>query len=128
MSEQDQAIYSRRYLAFVRRHEEEFRTAYEAPSPSTSRSQMARLQREYQTLPPRHLCSCPRVNHWPVCNRSGRCQCPNTPTYHCAECERASQAILRQDYGAEVSSRRPRSSGSVPGPIVILDMEAGYAA
>ena len=108
--------YSKHFLRFVRAHQEAFLSAYYAPSPQTSSHELARLRREYETLPPRHTCSCPRLNP-----RTGSMQ------YHCLECQRAGEPISRQSIPLEPASHRPIQSGTVP-LCVVLDMRAGYAA
>lgn len=107
--------YSRRYIRFVQAHYEAFEAAYLAPSPQTARNELARLNREYQTLPPRHICTCARMNY-----RTGITE------YHCLECRRASESLSRWDQPAEFG--RSGVPGSRTPLVVMLDMEAGYAA
>ncbi len=106
--------YGPRYLQFVRAHWEAFKSA-ELDQSSSSSSEMARLAREFQTLPPRHNgCSC-----W----------CPQERRGYkaCAECLRLRAASVRQDVARGVSSRHVIDQGTVPS-VVVLDLEAGYAA
>lgn len=106
--------WSKRYTRFVRAHYEAFEAAYLDQS-SASRNELARLRREYETLPPRHICSCARMDR-----RTG------ITAYHCVECRRIGEAIPRQDVGAEIG--RSGVHGSRVPLLVVLDLEAGYAA
>lgn len=110
----DGSGYSRRFLAFVRAHQEQFESAYVAPSQGTASNELARLQREFQTLPPRHICTCPKLNRQGVW------------AYHCLECRKASEAINRQDFAQEMG--RSTVPGSRVPMVVMLDLEGGMAA
>src|SRR6266498_3307349 len=111
---EDDRGYSRRYLAFVKAHYEAFEAAYYAPSPHTARNELSRLNREYQTLPPRHICTCVRMN-------------PQTAIteHHCLGCRRVSQQLSEEQLPSEIGR------SGVPGPrvplLVVLDLRAGYA-
>ena len=112
---EDDRGYSHRYLSFVKAHWEAFEAAYYAPSPHTARNELSRLQREYQTLPPRHICTCARMNP-----RTGITE------HHCLECRRVSQQLNEEQLPPEIGR------SGVPGPrvplLVVLDLRAGYAA
>lgn len=99
--------YSARYIAFVQKHAEEYRTAYEAPTPSSARALLERLRRELLTLPRGHLCTC-----W----------CPNEPGYApCSECVRLRAQRVRDDIGVDVGRTSPVEA---PMPsVLMLDLE-----
>jgi hypothetical protein len=107
--ERDQSTYSPRWIAFVRQHEEEYRTAYEAIPQATSRALLERLHREWATLPPRHLCSC---------------HCPNQARGFppCRECARLRASSVRDDMAGEVRGTGVVDEGVVPMPLM-LDLE-----
>lgn len=105
--------YSKRYVRFLLAHREAFETAYLAGNGS-SRNELERLRREYETLPPRHVCTCIQTNQ-----RTG------IREYHCLECRRLGEAIPRQDIAVEIGR-----SGSIEAPmpmVNMLDVNAGYA-
>src|SRR5207302_9184871 len=54
--------YSVRRVRFIRAHMEAYRSAYLNPNRAAASHEMARLEREWKTLPPRHSCTCPRLN------------------------------------------------------------------
>lgn len=111
--EHDQASYSPRFVAFVRHplHAEAYRAAYLDQS-SSSRNELERLRREYQTLPPRHLCSC---------------RCPNEQRgwLACTECKRLRQSSVQQDLGVEIG-HTARAEAATP-MILLLDLERALA-
>ena len=83
--------YSVRRVRFIKAHLEAYRSAYLSPNRSAASNEMARLEREYSTLPPRHSCSCPRLNP-----RKGIVE------YHCMECRRLGEQIPKQDVAVEI--------------------------
>jgi hypothetical protein len=93
--------YSPRRVQFLLAHREALETAYLNPSGAAASNELARLEREWRTLPPRHSCSCPRLN-----KRSGVIE------YHCWECRRLGEAIPRQDIAPEFVGRRPAGQSS----------------
>ena len=107
--------YSRRFLAFVRYHLAEYETIYLAPSPSTTRALQERLHREYQTLPPRHICTC-----W--CSYLKEQRTGNV----CPECQRTRHLAVKQDVALEIGRG---ALVHAPTPLVLLlDLHAGFAA
>ena len=85
---------------------EAFRTAYFNPDPGAAEHELERLRREFTTLPPRHDCTCARMN-----------QQRGIIEYHCLECKRLGEAIPRQD----VARSQGRSS-LVHAPLPDVDM------
>lgn len=109
-SGQDNALYSARFIRFVRVpwHTTEYRTAYLAPDARSSRVLLERLHREFVTLPPRHDCSC---------------RCPNElrgfPA--CTECKRLRLGAVQNDAAAEQGRTSPVSA---PMPsVLVLDLQ-----
>lgn len=100
--------YSPRFIAFVRHplHAEAYLAAYYDQSGS-SRNELERLSREYQTLPPRHVCSC---------------RCPNEERgwIACSECKRLRAAAVNQPSAVEIGRSSPVEA---PMPLVLeLDL------
>lgn len=119
----DQHGYSARFIRFVLmpHHAEAFRAAYLDQS-SSSRNELLRLSREYETLPPRHSGWCP--GECPAEVSSRRQGLYETP---CLECRRLRQNVQWRDIGREVDyGRHPVLSGVVPNP-VLLDIERAIA-
>jgi len=113
--DQDQRIYSRRYIRFVTYHLEEFTTIYLAPTPSTTRALQERLSREFATLPPRHICTC-------SCSYLRELATGNV----CAECQTRRKNAVKQDIAIEIGRG---ALIHAPCPLVLLlDLHAGYAA
>lgn len=110
-----QHAYSKRYVAFVRQHLEEFRTAYLAPTPSSSKALLERLRREYVSLPARHICTC-----W--CSYLRERQTGNC----CSVCAQRRRTAVKDDLANEMGRSSPVHA---PAPLTLmLDVEAGYAA
>jgi hypothetical protein len=107
----DLSGYSARLVKFVLAHRESYEAAYLNPTGHTASNELARLEREYRTLPPRHSCSCAHMNQ-----RTGITE------YHCLECKRIGEQIPKQDISPEYSSRQPVRTGTVPMSIM-LDLE-----
>lgn len=104
--EQDHQGYSQRYLAFLERHRDVFDAAYLDGNPQAARNELERLHREYETLPPRHSCSC-----WPT---------------HCAECARLARTRVTAPSAVEIGrSKGSRAHPPMPMP-VMLDLNGGY--
>lgn len=111
----DQRLYSKRYIAFVKAHREAFEAAYLAPSPQTTRNELERLSREYATLPPRHICTC-----WCSYLRE------RTTGNVCVDCRKRRANAVQHDIAVEIGRSSPVNA---PMPLVtMLDLEAGYAA
>jgi hypothetical protein len=110
VSECPHSGYSARRVRFLLAHRESLEAAYLNASGAAASNELARLEREWRTLPPRHHCSCLRMNP-----RTG------VTEHHCMECRRLAEAIPRQDIGAEFVGRRPPGS-RVPSP-AMLDLE-----
>lgn len=107
MHPEDHVTYSRRYLRFVEAHREAFDAAYLDGNPQAARNELDRLAREYQTMPPRHVCTC-----WPA---------------HCAECNRLAQSNVTAPSAVEIG--RSSNRGHPPTPnTTMLDINSGYAA
>lgn len=105
--QRDHTGYSRRYLSFVAAHREAFDAAYLDGNPQASRPEMERLSREFETLPPRHSCSC-----WPA---------------HCVECARLARTRVNAPTAVEIGRSGNRAHPPMP-LTVCLDIEGGYAA
>ena len=121
----DQLGYSSRFIRFVRlsAHAEAFRAAYLDQS-SSSRNELARLHREYETLPPRHDGWCPGECPSERCGLTEQ-ECGRRRHFHspCLECRRLRQSVQYVDIGREVDYGGHRvTSGVVPSPMV-LDLE-----
>lgn len=102
----DHAGYSRRYLDFIKSHRDAFDAAYLDGNAQASRNELERLGREYQTLPPRHSCSC-----WPT---------------HCLECARLARSRVTAPSAVEIGrSKGARAYAPMPMP-TMLDLNAGY--
>lgn len=103
----DQVRYSRREVAFILAHREEYLTLQLAVGGS-ARALKERLDREYRTLPSRHVCSC-KEDHCASCAvLSVVCvRCRAVPLHSRArDCE--SCARLRvQDVGLEIGRTSP---------------------
>lgn len=111
----DQQNYSRRRLAFIRAHQEAYDAAYTNPDPKAASNELERLRREWETLPFRHACTCPRLNR-----RTGIIE------YHCLQCRKIGDQIPKQDIAREMGRTSPINA---PMPlVVVLDLYAGYAA
>lgn len=109
----DHSGYGKRFVKFVQRHAEEYRTAYLAPNPRSSTALLERLRREYQTLPVRHSCSC-------------RCPAEDRGFPPCHECLRLRAGAVKLDIGVEIGRT---SLVHAPTPsTLILDLERAMAA
>jgi hypothetical protein len=84
VSECPHSGYSARRVRFLLAHRESLEAPYLNPSGAAASNELARLDREWRTLPPRHHCSCPRMNP-----RTGITE------HHCMECRRLAEAIPR---------------------------------
>ena len=117
--------YSPRFIRFVRlpHHAEAFRAAYLDQSAS-SRNELERLHREYETLPPRHAGWCPGECPSERCGLS-QPACARQRHFHmaCVECRRLRANVQYRDIGREVDyGGKPVLSGTVPS-VTILDLE-----
>lgn len=93
--------YSVRYIRFLLAHIEVYESACAAYNGAAS-NQLERLEREYKTLPPRHVCSC--------------------EPGHCRECRRIDKE--RAPWGQDVAPVVGRSwtPGPVTPPTILLDV------
>lgn len=112
----DRSRYSARQRRFIRvpQHFEALRTAYLNPDKRSASSELARLRREFQTLPPRHDC-------WCICPREDLSR--GYPP--CAECLR-----LRRDQKPQEAAEFGHT-GAVHAPMpdtTMLDLMAGLLA
>jgi hypothetical protein len=119
----DHSYYGRDFVKFVQAHLAEFVTAHRNPDKRTSRAILERLSREFETLPPRHSCSCPgRIDKsMPGCPSEdvsrGFPQCPECRKLH------ADDRWILVDVGAEVGRTYPVEP---PMPdVLMLDAAAG---
>jgi hypothetical protein len=110
----DLAAYSVRRIRFVLAHREGFNAAYLNPDKRSSSSELERLNREYQTLPPRHSCTC---------------RCPREDLARgyppCAECRRLRAQVPLQDIGVSIG-RTAMVHPPTPSPLM-LDLERAIA-
>lgn len=104
---EDHVRYSNRYLRFVQAHREAYDAGYLDGNPQAAANELERLDREYQTLPPRHVCTC-----WPS---------------HCAECLRMSKQRVDAPSAVEIGRSGHRPHPPMPSPL-LLDINAGYTA
>lgn len=106
--------YSVRWVRFmlVPLHAEAYQAAYLDQS-SSSTHELERLRREYQTLPPRHDCSC-------RCPQEARGYPP------CPECKRLRQASVKQDIALEMG-RSGVPDSTVP-MVLLLDLQRAISA
>lgn len=124
----DLARYSGKRRRFVMAHRPAYVTAHYNPDKRSSQNELARLEREYQTLPPRHFC-------WCVCPREGCPEwgspshsfdthhCKGRPGPPCAECLRLRRTVDAEpliDFGRTGAVHAP-----LPGLVEMLDLAAG---
>jgi hypothetical protein len=97
--------YSPRRVRFILAHREAYEVAYLNPGRGAASHEMERLEREYQTLPPRHSCTC---------------RCPNEVRGWgpCPECKRLRDTSVRQDVGAEIG-RTSKVNAPMPSPVML---------
>jgi hypothetical protein len=120
----DHERYSRTMIGFTMAHLEELVTAHLNPDKRTSRAIRMRLQHEYETLPPRHVCSCPgrgRDNNMTGCPSEnvslGYPPCPTCRKLH------ANDQWILVDVGAEIGHT---TAVYAPMPdTLLLDLAAG---
>lgn len=110
----DHSRYSVRWVRFtlVPLHAEAYQAAYLDQSSSSSH-ELARLHREYQTLPPRHDCSC---------------RCPQEARGYpmCSECLRLRASSVKQDIALEMG-RSSVPDSTVP-LVLLLDLQMAMSA
>lgn len=87
----DLSTYSPRRVRFVLAHREAYEAAYLNPNRAAASNEIERLEREYHTLPPRHVCTC-----W--CSFLRERQTGNV----CTECARRRANSVRQDVGVVI--------------------------
>ncbi len=112
----DQAHYPARWVRFVRvpEHAQAYRAAYEDQSGSSA-NELRRIRREYETLPPRHDCSCSAWNCYEYKRRGA-----------CPECSKIRNAEVLKPEPVEFLSRRPAESRMPPAEW--LDLERALSA
>ena len=103
----DHFSYSPRRVRFILAHREAYDAAHFNSNRAAASNELARLEREYRTLPPRHSCSCPRMNP-----RTG------IVDHHCLECRRLAEEIPKQDVAVEIGRGTPPGS-RVPMPLML---------
>lgn len=118
----DLSGYSPRRVRFLLTHRESLEAAYLNPSGAAASNELARLEREYQTLPPRHSGWCRGECPSERCGLSER-DCAKRGHFHapCIECRRLRNGVQYQDIGAEFVSRKP--AGSRVPDAAMLDLE-----
>ena len=103
----DHRSYSKRYVRFVKAHQEAFDAAYLDGNGQAARGELERLEREYRTLLPRHDCTC--------------------VASHCWECGRLARQRVNQDSSTAVEIGRTAPSYRPTPMVLLLDVNAGYA-
>lgn len=105
--------YSRHYRAFVHVpwHLEAFEAAYLNPDVQAARNELERLQREFATLPPRHVCTC-------------RCPQERPGWPPCGECKRLRESQRKLE-PVEIGRHGPPAHAPVP-LVLMLDVGAGF--
>ena len=101
--------YSGRWVRFVRLplHREAYEAAYLDQSGS-SRNELQRLRREYETLPPRHAGWCPGECPAERCSFT-QYECGKRRHFHspCLECKRLRANVQYRDIGVEIGRSTP---------------------
>lgn len=127
----DLSGYSARWVRFVRlpAHAEAYRSAYLDQSAS-SRNEIERLRREWQTLPPRHSGWCPGECPAERCGLTEH-ECGRRRHFHspCAECRKLRANVQYRDIGVEIgraAGGRPDDATPMPS-VAMLDLERALA-
>lgn len=125
----DLSGYSPRFVRFARMplHAEAYRAAYLDQSAASS-NELARLRREYETLPARHagwcIGECPAEHCGLSMDRCARAGHGHGP---CQECRRLRDSVQYKDIGVEIGRSGARGEPPMPS-VLMLDLERALDA